>query len=123
MTLCCRPWFQAFCESWSVHLFSRSRPHRVHTLSWAAWPRSPGTSPLLALCALAFGVTYVVAAALTWRSSRHAPGAFVVAIGLLLFPARMIVPGGELLAPSLVVLALVAALCHRYLHKAHQTTA
>lgn len=92
-------------------------------VSWAAWPRSPSTSPLLALCALAFGGAYIVAGVLTWRGSRHAPAAFVGAIGLLLFPARMIVPGGELLAPAFVVLALIAVLGHRYLHKAHQATA
>jgi hypothetical protein len=34
---------------------------------------------------------------------------------LLLFPARMIVPGGELFVPASVVLALVAFVGYRYL--------
>jgi hypothetical protein len=86
-------------------------------VSWAAWPRSSTTSPLLALSALTFGCTYVITAVLTWRGSRFAAPAFVGAIGLLLFPARLIVPGGQLFVPSLMVLAVVAVLGHRYLRR------
>jgi len=85
--------------------------------SWAAWPRTSATSPLMALFALTWGCTCVVTAVLTWRRSRFAVPAFVAAIGLLLFPARLIVPGGQLFVPSLVVLTLVAFLGHRYLRR------
>jgi hypothetical protein len=86
-------------------------------VGWSAWPRTPETSPLAALVGLTFGCTYVVAAVLTWRRSRLAPHIFVLAIGVLLFPARFVVPGGELLLPSLVFLTVVAFLGHRYLHR------
>jgi len=92
-------------------------------VSWVAWPRTSTTSPLLALSALTFGCTYVITAVLTWRGSRFAAPAFVSAMGLLLFPARLIVPGGQLFVPSLVVLALVAFLGHRYLHRTREATA
>jgi hypothetical protein len=83
--------------------------------SWATWPRTPATSPLMALFALTWGLTYVVTAILTWRRSRFAAPSFIVAIGLLLFPARLIVPGGQLVVPSLLVLTLIAFIGHRYL--------
>ena len=85
--------------------------------SWAAWPRTSTTSPLMALFALTWGCAYVITGVLTWRRSRFAAPAFVAAIGLLLFPARFIVPGGQLLVPSFVALTLIAFLGHRYLRR------
>ena len=41
---------------------------------------------------MTWGCTYVVTAILTWRHSRFAAPIFLVAIGLLLFPAAFIVP-------------------------------
>jgi hypothetical protein len=84
---------------------------------WAAWPRTSGTSPLAALFALVWSCTYVVTAVLTWRRSRFAGSVFLAAIGLLLFPARFIVPGGQLLLPSFVVITFVAFLGYRYLRR------
>jgi hypothetical protein len=83
--------------------------------SWSAWPRSAGTSPLMALLALTWGLTYLVTAILTWRRSRLAAWSFVAAIGLLLLPARFIVPAGELVVPAVVILTLVASLGVWYL--------
>ena len=91
--------------------------------SWAAWPRTSATSPLMALLALTWGCTYSVTAILTWRRSRFAAPIFVAAIGLLLFPARFIVPGGQFVVPSLVVLTLVAFLGHRYLRRTREAAA
>jgi hypothetical protein len=82
---------------------------------WEAWPRSSNTSPLAALFALTWGCAYLVTAILTWRRSRFAAPAFVGAIGLLMFPAKYIVPGGQIVLPALVVIALVAFLGYRYL--------
>ena len=61
--------------------------------------------------------TYTAAAVLTWRRSPFAAPVFVAAIGLLLFPARFLFPGGRILVPALVVLTLVASLAHRYLRR------
>jgi len=83
--------------------------------SWAAWPRTAGTSPLMALLALTWGLTYIVTAILTWRRSRLAASSFVAALGLLLLPARFLVPDGELVVPAVVVLTLLALLGVRYL--------
>lgn len=83
--------------------------------SWAAWPRTAGTSPLMALLALTWGLTYIVTALLTWRRSRLAAVSFVAAIGLLLLPARFLVPGGELVVPAAVIITLVAFFGVRYL--------
>jgi hypothetical protein len=83
--------------------------------SWAAWPRTAGTSPLMALLALAWGLTYIVTAVLAWRRSRFAAVSFVAALGLLLLPAKFLVPGGEFVIPAMVVLTLVAVLGVRYL--------
>jgi hypothetical protein len=83
--------------------------------AWGAWPRTSNTSPLMALFALVWSCTSVVTAVLTWHHSRFAGAAFLAAIGLLLFPARFIVPGGQLFLPSLVVVMLVAFLGYRYL--------
>ena len=84
---------------------------------WLVWPRTSSTSPLAALFALTWGCTYVAAAFLTWRRSRFAAPTFVAAIGLLLFPAAFIVPGGQIFLPSFVVLIVVAFLGYRYLHR------
>ena len=52
---------------------------------WGGWPRTPNTSPLAALFALAWSGVFIVAGALTWRRSRFAGAAFLAAMGLLLF--------------------------------------
>src|SRR4029078_8892205 len=87
---------------------------------WAAWPRTSNTSPLAALLALVWSCTYAVTAVLTWRRSRFTGLAFLVAIGLLLFPARFIVPGGQLFLPAFVAITLVAFLGYRYLRRVHK---
>ena len=83
-------------------------------VSWAAWPRTAAASPLMALLALAWGLTYVVTAVLAWRRSRFAAASFVAAMGLLLLPARFLVPGGELVIPAMVVLTLVTVIGVRH---------
>ena len=87
---------------------------------WAAWPRTSNTSPLIALFALAWSCACLVTAVLTWRRYRFAGPALIAAIGLLLFPARFIVPAGQLFLPSFVVILLVAYLGCRYLHRVNQ---
>ena len=91
--------------------------------AWAAWPRTSATSPLMALVALTWGCTYLLTAVLTWRRSRFAAAVFVAAIGLLLFPARFLVPGGQLLLPAVIVLTVVAFVGHRYLRRASEAAA
>ena len=91
--------------------------------AWAAWPRTSATSPLMALLALTWGFTYTAAAVLTWRRSRFAAPVFVAAIGLLLFPARFLFPGGQILVPALAVLTVVASFGHRYLRRASEPAA
>lgn len=91
--------------------------------SWVAWPRTSNTSPLAALFALIWSCTYVVSAILTWRRSRLAAPAFLVAIGLLVFPASFIFPGGQLFLPSFVVIVPVAFLGYRYLGRAREPAA
>ena len=90
---------------------------------WAAWPRTSNTSPLLALLAFVWSCTCIGTAVLTWRRSRFAGPAFIAAIGLLLFPARFIVPGGQLFLPSFVVIILVAFLGYQYLHRVREPAA
>ena len=90
---------------------------------WVAWPRTSNTSPLAALFALMWSCTYVVTAILTWRRSRLASPAFLAAIGLLVFPALFIFPGGQRLLPSFVVIVLVAFLGYRYLRGAREPAA
>ena len=87
----------------------------------AAWPPTSGTSPLAALFALTWGSTYLAAAILTWRRSRFAAPIFLAAIGLLLFPATYIVPGGQIFLPSVVAIVLVALLGYRYLHTVRES--
>jgi hypothetical protein len=91
---------------------------RKSTIPFAtAWPRTSATSPLMALVALTWGCTNIITAVLTWRRSRLAAAVFVVAIALLLFPARFLFPEGGVLVPSLAVLALVAFAGGRYLRR------
>lgn len=90
---------------------------------WGAWPQTSGTSPLAALFALVWGCTHLTAAVLTWRRSPFAGAAFVAAIGLLLFPARFIVPGGQLFVPSFMVIVLVGFLGCRYLRGTYRAAA
>ena len=87
---------------------------------WRVLPRTPNTSPLAALFLLTWSCTYFVTAALTWRRSRLAPFCFLAAIGLLLFPASFIFPGGQVFLPFFMVIVLVAFLGYRYLRRAHQ---
>ena len=87
---------------------------------WGVLPRSANTSPLAALFVLMWSCTYFVTATLTWRFSRFAPPSFLAAIGLLLFPASFLFPGGQLAFPSYLVIVLVAFLGYRYLRKARQ---
>jgi hypothetical protein len=82
---------------------------------WGLLPRTSDTSPLAAGFVLIWSGTYLVTATLTWRRSRFAPLSFLAAIGLLLFPASFIFPGGQPFFPSLIVLVLVAFLGYRYL--------
>ena len=89
----------------------------------AALPRTSNTSPLVALFALVWSCACIVTGVLTWRRSRFAGPAFIAAIGLLLFPARFIVPGGQLFLPSFVVIFLVAFLGYRYLRRIHEAAA
>jgi hypothetical protein len=90
---------------------------------WGALPRNSNTSPLAALFALTWSCTYVVTAVLTWRRSRFAPPAFLAAIGLLVFPASFIVPGGQLFLPSFVVITLVGFLGYWYLRRVGEPAA
>jgi hypothetical protein len=85
-----------------------------------ALPRTSNTSPLAAMLALVWSCTYVVTAVLTWRRSRFAGPAFVAAIGLLLIPARLLFPGGQVFLPSFAVLIPVAFLGYRFLHRVRQ---
>jgi hypothetical protein len=89
----------------------------------AAWPRTSSTSPLAALFALMWGCTNVVTGILTWRRSRFAAPIFLAAIGLLLFPAAFVVPGGQIFLPSFVVIVLVAFFGYQYLHRVSKPAA
>ena len=88
-----------------------------------AWPRTSNTSPLMALFGLVWSCACIVTAALTWRRSPFAGPAFIAAVGLLLFPARYIVPGAQILVPSFVMVTLVAFLGYWYLRRASQAAA
>jgi hypothetical protein len=87
---------------------------------WAVLPRTSNTSPLAALFALTWSCAYITAGVLTWRRSRFAAIAFIVAIGLLMFPVARLFPGGGqlVLIPSSLVLFLVAFSGYRYLRRA-----
>jgi len=77
----------------------------------------------MALFALTWGCTYVVTGILTWCRSRFAAPSFIAAIGLLLFPARLVVPSGQLVVPSLLVLTLIAFVGVRYLRETRESAA
>lgn len=85
---------------------------------WGAWPRTSNTSPLMALFAGLCACTYIATAVLTWRRSPLAAPAFLAAIALLLFPARFLVPGAQILLPSFLVITAVGVLGYRYLRRA-----
>jgi hypothetical protein len=87
---------------------------------WAVWPRSSNTSPLAALFALLWSCTYILTAILTWRRSRFAAFVFLAAAGLLVFPARFIVPDGQFFLPSFVVISLVAFVGYSYLRRVRE---
>ena len=87
-------------------------------VAWGAWPRVSSLSPLLALFVLAWSCVAVLTAVLTWRRSRFAGAAFIAAIGFLLFPARYLVPGGQLFLPAFVVVILVGGLGYLHLSRA-----
>jgi hypothetical protein len=82
---------------------------------WRVLPRTSDTSPLAATFVLIWSCTYLVSATLTWRRSRLAPRSFLAAIGLLLFPALFIAPGGEFVVPLFMGIVLIAFLGYRYL--------
>jgi len=67
--------------------------------------------------------TYVVTAILTWRRSRGAAFAFLAAIGLVVFPASFLFPGGQLFLPSVAGIVLVAFLGYRHLRRAREPAA
>jgi hypothetical protein len=90
---------------------------------WVAWPRTSNTSPLAALFVLMWSCTYVVTAILTWRRSRGAAFAFLAAIGLVVFPASFLFPGGQLFLPSVAGIVLVAFLGYRHLRRAREPAA
>jgi len=87
-------------------------------VAWSAWPTNAATSPLLTLSALLWSGSYLAAGVFLWRRSRLAGPALLVAVGLLLFPARFVVPSGVLFVPALLVIVLCAWLGHRYLRAA-----
>lgn len=75
---------------------------------WGAWPRTSATSPLMALFAGVCACASVATAVLTWRRSRFAAPALLVATVLLLFPAKYLVPGGQMSLPASVIILLLA---------------
>lgn len=91
-------------------------------VSWGSWPRTSNTSPLAALFAGLSACTYAVTAVLAWRRSPFAAPAFVAAIGLLLFPARFLVPRGQIFLPASVAIILVGCIGYRYLRRARGLT-
>jgi hypothetical protein len=92
-------------------------------VAWGAWPQVASISPLLALFVLAWSGVAVLTAVLTWRRSRFAGPAYIAAIGFVLFPARYIVPGGQLFLPAFVCVVLIGGLGYRYLGRARAAAA
>ena len=86
-------------------------------VGWGAWPRVSSISPLLALVVFAWSCGAVLTAVLAWRGSRFAGAAFVATMGILLFPAKYIVPSGQLFLPGSVVVTIVGVLGYLYLHR------
>jgi hypothetical protein len=89
----------------------------------AALPRNSNTSPLLALIGLGWSCACIVTGVLTWRRSRFAGPAYIATIGLLLFPARLLVPEDQLFLPSFVVIIPVAFLGYWYLRRVSHAAA
>lgn len=92
-------------------------------VGWGAWPQVSSISPLLALVVLAWSCGAVLTAVLAWRGSRFAGAAFVATMGVMLFPARYIVPGGRLFLPASVVIVLLGSLGYLYLSRTRATPA
>ncbi len=65
-----------------------------------AVPRTPGTSPLMAMFALVWGGTFLAAGVLAWRGSRYAAFAFLAAMGLLLTLGSYVFPTGHVVVRS-----------------------
>ena len=83
---------------------------------WRVLPRTPDTSPLAALFALAWSCTYLAAALFTWRGSRVAAPVFLTAVGLLLPILFFVFPGSQLhVLPSFVITLILGLLGYRYL--------
>lgn len=76
---------------------------------WLALPRTPGTSPLAMLFALAWTSMYVVTGVLTWRGSRLAAPAFLAAMAFLLLLLSFIFPERQLLHLSLFLVTFLFA--------------
>jgi hypothetical protein len=87
-------------------------------VGWGAWPQVSSISPLFALVVLAWSCGAVFTAVLAWRGSRFAGAAFVATMGILLFPARYVVPGGQLFLPASVVIVIVGGFGYLYLSRA-----
>jgi hypothetical protein len=88
---------------------------------WVAWPPTTNTSPLAALFASLWSSAYLVSAVLTWRRSRFAGPAFVLAIGLLAFPASYAFPGSQLFLPLFLTLVLIGGFGYRFLRASRQS--
>ena len=88
-----------------------------------AWPRTSNTSPLMALFAGVCACAYVATAILTWRRSRLAAPALMVAMGLLLFPARYLVPGGQGSQVASVIIIVVGLSGGWYLRRMRRVRA
>jgi len=92
-------------------------------VAWGAWPRVSSISPLFALVVLAWSCGAVLTAVLAWRRSRFTGATFMATMGVLLFPARYIVPSGQLFLPASVVIVLVSGLGYLYLSRARAARA
>jgi len=77
---------------------------------WGALPRTPGTSPLMAMFALVWGCTFLAAGVLAWRGSRFAAFAFLAAMGLLLTACSYVFPNGQLLVRSASLVTVLVGL-------------
>lgn len=85
---------------------------------WSAWPSSSNTSPLAAMFAFVWSLTYLTAGLFTWRGSRLAAPAFLVALALLLPPFWFLFPTDRsVLLPLVALTALFGLLSYRYLGK------
>jgi hypothetical protein len=87
----------------------------VAAFALATTSRTPGSSPLAQLFALAWSATYVAAGILTLRRSHLAAPAYLAAMALLTIFLSFIFPGGQSLLPVSATTFLAAALGYRYL--------